>query len=175
MAVNVIDEQYPAKVAVIFNSEAEAHAARDELVSKANFSGAAINIITPNDGNLSEKIEPESEGIARTIIKSHGILGVVGLLAGLIAASILVAAGPIFTQDSPFATYFTLGFVGLLIGMMLAGAITLRPDHDPLINETIQASQNHQWTVIVQTHDRQATNQVKELLQNKAESIRETI
>lgn len=175
MAVNVTDEQHPAKVAAIFNNEAEARAAREELISKANFSGAEVNIVTPNDGNLSEKVEPESSGIAGTFFKSHGILGVVGLLAGLIAASILVAAGPVFTQDSPLATYFTMGFVGLLIGLMVAGAITLRPDHDPLINQTIQASQHRQWTVIVQTNDRQTTNRVKELLHNKAESVRETI
>ncbi|HET8807870.1 MAG TPA: hypothetical protein VFM76_05780 [Methylophaga sp.] len=175
MAINVIDEQYTAKVAAVFNTEAEARAASEELINEGHFSGAAVNIVTPNDDNLSEKIEPESKGIVQTFMKSHGILGVVGLLAGLIAASILVAAGPVFTQDSPMATYFTLGFVGLFIGMMVAGIITLRPDHDPLIIMVINASQNQQWTVVVQTKDQQATNLAKQILQNKAEAVRETI
>lgn len=175
MAVNVIDEQQPAKVAAIFNNEAEARAAREELINEGNFDAKAVSIVTPGDDNLSKKIQPESKGIAGTIIKSHGILGVVGLLAGLIAASILVAAGPTFTQASPFGTYFALGFVGLLIGMMLAGGITLRPDHDPLTNKTIQASQQHQWTVIVQTDARDANQLAKQILQNKAQSVSESI
>ena len=175
MAVNVIDEQQPAKVAAVFNNEAEARAAREELMNDGNFNAKAVNIVTPGDGNLSKKIQPESKGIAGTIIKSHGILGVVGLLAGLIAASILIAAGPTFTQSSPPLTYFALGFVGLLIGMMIAGAITLRPDHDPLTNKTINASQQHQWTVIVQTNDRDSNQLAKQILQNKAQSVSETI
>ncbi|MEX1199466.1 MAG: hypothetical protein WEB02_01635 [Methylophaga sp.] len=175
MAVNVIDEQHPAKVAAIFNNEAEARAAREELINDGKFGAETVNIVTPGDDNLSKKIQPESKGIAGTIIKSHGILGVVGLLAGLIAASILIAAGPTFTQDSPLATYFAMGFVGLLIGMMVAGAITLRPDQDPLTNETIQASQQHQWTVIVQTDDRDTNQLAKQILQNKAQSVSESI
>ena len=175
MAVNVIDEQQPAKVAAVFSNEAEARAAREELINDGNFDAEAINIVTPGDDHLSKKIQPESKGIAGTIIKSHGILGVVGLLAGLIAASILIAAGPTFTQSSPLATYFAMGFVGLLIGMMVAGAITLRPDHDPLTNETIKASQQNQWTVIVQTDARDTNQLAKQILQNKAQSVSETI
>ncbi len=175
MAVNVIDEQKPAKVAAVFDNEAEARAAREELINDGNFNAKTVNIITPGDDNLSKKIQPESKGIAGTIIKSHGILGVVGLLVGLIAASILIAAGPTFTQSSPLATYFALGFVGLLIGMMIAGAITLRPDHDPLTNKTIKASQQHQWTVIVQTDSHDTNQLAKQILQNKAKSVSETI
>lgn len=175
MAVNVIDEQHPAKVAAVFNSEAEANRARQDLINEGKFANRLISVVEPDDSDLSKKIEPESQGIARTIIKSHGVLGVVGLFAGLIAASILVAAGPTFTQDSPLPTYLALSFFGLLIGLMIAGAVTLRPDHDPLINETIEASQHQQWTVIVQTDDRDATNLAKQILQNKAQSVRETI
>ena len=175
MAVNVIDEQHPAKVAGVFNNETEARKAREELISAGAFASDNIEIVEPEDQDLSSKIEPESLGIAKTIIKSHGVLGVVGLFAGLILASILVAAGPVFAQDSPFATYFALGFVGFLMGMMVAGAITLRPDHDPLINETIEASQHQQWAVIVQTDARDANQLAKHILRNKAESVRETL
>lgn len=175
MAVNVIDEQHPAKVAAVFNSEAKAQDARQDLISKGKFASQLINIVEPEDPNLSNKIEPESSGIAKTFMKSHGILAVVGLLAGFILASILVAAGPTFTQDSPLSTYLALSFVGLLLGLMVAGLITLRPDHDPLISETIEASHHQQWTVVVQTGSRDATNLAKQILGNKANSVRETI
>ncbi len=175
MAVNVIDEQHPAKVAAIFKTESDAHSARQALIDQGNFASKLINIIKPEDPNLSKKIEPESHGIAKTILKSHGILGIVGLFAGFILASILVAAGPTFTQDSPLPTYLALSFFGLLIGLMVAGAITLRPDHDPLINETIEASHHQQWTVIVQTDDRDAVHKAKEILETDAVTVKETI
>lgn len=175
MAVNVIDEQHPAKVAAIFKTESDARSARQALIDQGNFASKLINIIKPEDPNLSKKIEPESHGIAKTILKSHGILGIVGLFAGFILASILVAAGPTFTQDSPLPTYLALSFFGLLIGLMVAGAITLRPDHDPLINETIEASHHQQWTVIVQTDDRDAVHKAKEILEPDAVTVKETI
>lgn len=175
MAVNVIDEQHPAKVAGIFKTESDAHAARKALMDKGKFASTVINIVKPEDPNLSKKIEPESHGIAKTILKSHGILGIVGLFAGFILASILVAAGPTFTQDSPLPTYLALSFFGLLIGLMVAGAVTLRPDHDPLINQTIEASHHQQWTVIVQIDDRDAVQKAKEILETNAVSVKETI
>lgn len=171
MAVNVIDEQHPAKVAAIFKTESDASSARQALIDQGDFASKLINIIKPEDPNLSKKIEPESHGIAKTILKSHGILGIVGF----ILASILVAAGPTFTQNSPLPTYLALSFFGLLIGLMVAGAITLRPDHDPLINEIIEASHHQQWTVIVQTDNRGAVNKAKEILETDAVTVKETI
>lgn len=175
MAVNVIDEQYPAKVAGIFKTETDARSARQTLIDQGKFASKVINIVKPEDPSISEKIEPESDGIAKTTFKSHGILGVVGLFAGFILASILVAAGPTFTQDSPLPTYLALSFFGLLIGLMVAGAISLRPDHDPLITKTIEASQHQQWTVIVQTDDRDAVHKAKEILETNAVTVKETI
>lgn len=175
MAVDVIDEKHPAKVAGIFKTEDDARTARKALMDKGKFASKVINVVKPEDPNLSKKIEPESHGIAKTILKSHGVLGIVGLFAGFILASILVAAGPTFAQSSPLPTYLALGFFGLLLGLMVAGAITLRPDHDPLINETIEASHQQQWTVIVQTDDRDAVHKAKEILETYAVSVKETI
>lgn len=175
MAVNVTEEQHPAKVAAVFNSETEANRAQEELINSGQFASQVINIIRPEDPSLSEKIEPESHGIAKTIVKSHGVLGIVGLFAGMILASILVAAGPTYTQDSPLPTYLALSFFGLLLGLMVAGAVTLRPDHDPLINQTVEASHKNKWTVIVQTDDHEQNHLAKRILQNNAVSVSETI
>ncbi|AFJ03744.1 hypothetical protein Q7C_2623 [Methylophaga frappieri] len=175
MDVNLIDEAHPGKIAAVFNNETDARAAEKALLQSGFFSQDVINIIQPNDANLSHKIEPDSPGIAGTILKSHGVLGVVGLLAGLILASILITAGPTFTESNPGATYFALGFVGLMIGMMIAGAISLRPDHDPLITETVEASADNKWTIVVQAENRDGVNQAKQILSSRAVSITETI
>ncbi len=86
-----------------------------------------------------------------------------------------MAAGPTYTQDSPLPTYLALSFFGLLIGLMVAGAVSLRPDHDPLINETLEASHHHRWTVIVQTDDRESSHKAKEILETNAVTVKETI
>ncbi|MDX1572923.1 MAG: hypothetical protein R3341_02785 [Methylophaga sp.] len=175
MEANVIDEKHPAKVAAIFNNEAEAKRAKQDLINEGKFASNLINIVKPEDSDLSKKIEPDNRGIVRTLLNSHIILGIGGLLVGLIAAAILVAIGPAFTQSSPFGTYFAMGFVGSMLGMMLAGAVSLRPDHDPLITKTIEANEHNEWTVIVQTDDREAVNLAKKILKNKSQSVRETI
>ncbi len=175
MEANVIDEKHPAKVAAIFNNEAEAKRAEQDLINEGKFASKLINIVKPNDSDISKKIEPDNRGIVGTLLKSHIILGVVGILVGFILAAILVAAGPTFAQSSPIRTYLALGFFGLMIGMMLAGAVSLRPDHDPLITKTIEANEHDEWTVIVQTDDREAVNLAKKILKNKSQSVRETI
>jgi hypothetical protein len=168
MAVNVVQEDYPSKVAAIFQNESEARDARHALLKAGHFTSKLINIIKPNDPKLSQKVEPESHGYAKTMVRSHGVLGLIGLFAGIILASILTATGPTFTQASPIMTIAVLSLLGLFIGMMAAGALTLRPNHDPLITETIEASRKNQWTVIVHTNNREATELASEILEDKA-------
>jgi len=173
MEVEIQDEKHTGRVAAIYGNESAAKAAKQKLIDNGIPPGT-INIVRPDDSNISKKIEPDSHGIAKTIVKSHGWLGLFGMIAGVLIATILVTSGPEMTQSSPMFTYIVFIFFGLIFGMMLAGAISIRPDHDPLITKTIESSQEHQWTVIVQTDDRDDIDLVKQLLEDSAESMSET-
>lgn len=174
MEVEIQDEKHTGRVAAIYNNEAAAKAAKQKLIDNG-ISPGTINIVRPDDSNLSKKIEPESQGIYKTLVKSHGWLGLIGIVVGIVIATILVLVGPEMTRSNPLYTYFVFIFFGVIYGMMMAGGISLRPDHDPLITKTVEASHEHQWTVIVQTDDREDIDLVKELLEESAISMSETL
>jgi hypothetical protein len=160
MEVEIQDEKHTGRVAAVFGDKDSAP--------------TVINIVKPEDNNISKKIEPESHGIAKTIVKSHGWLGLIGMILGLIIATALVISGPEMTQSSPLFTYLVFIFFGLTFGMMIAGAVSIRPDHDPLITKTVEASHENHWTVIVQTDDHEEIDLIKDLLEGSAISISET-
>ena len=173
MEVEIQDEKHTGRVAAVFGDKDSANAAKQKLVNNG-ISPTVINIVKPEDNNISKKIEPESQGIAKTIVKSHGWLGLIGMILGLIIATALVISGPEMTQSSPLFTYLVFIFFGLTFGMMIAGAVSIRPDHDPLITKTVEASHENHWTVIVQTDDHEEIDLIKDLLEGSAISISET-
>lgn len=174
MEVEIQDEKYTGRVAAVYGDEASAHAAKQKLIDNG-ISPSLINVVKPDDSAISKKIEPDSQGIAKTIVKSHGWLGLIGVIAGILIATILVFSGPEMTQSSPLFTYLVFIFFGLLFGMMLAGMISIRPDHDPLITKTIEASHEHHWTVTVQTEEHEEITLIKQLLGGSAISMSESL
>ena len=93
------------------------------------------------------------------------------MIVGIVIATFLVSSGPEMTQSSPMFTYLVFIFFGLVFGMMLAGAISIRPDHDPLITKTVEASHEQNWTVVVQTDEHDEIDLIKKLLEDSAISI----
>lgn len=174
MEVEIQNEKYTGRVAAVYGDEASAHAAKQKLIDNG-ISPSLINVVKPDDSAISRKIEPDSQGIAKTIVKSHGWLGLIGVIAGILIATILVFSGPEMTQSSPLFTYLVFIFFGLLFGMMLAGMISIRPDHDPLITKTIEASHEHHWTVTVQTEEHEEITLIKQLLEDSAISMSESL
>lgn len=173
MEVEIQDEKHTGRVAAIYGDEVSANAARQKLIDNG-LSPAVISIVKPDDSAISRKIEPESHGIAKTIVKSHGWLGLIGMIVGIVIATFLVSSGPEMTQSSPMFTYLVFIFFGLVFGMMLAGAISIRPDHDPLITKTVEASHEQNWTVVVQTDEHDEIDLIKKLLEDSAISMSET-
>lgn len=174
MDMQINQESKPSKLAAVFDDKQKALNAKQTLVSEGHFEQQDIEVIHPKDNHTSEKIEPESNAIARFITRSHLVFGGIGLLVGLAIASALVTSGPMMTQSSPLHTYIALAVVGSFIGLLLAGLLSLRPDHDPLINDTVSAKRHHLWTLIVQTDSRKNLKKAHYLMQPTAVSVTET-
>ncbi|WP_040576987.1 hypothetical protein [Methylophaga lonarensis] len=175
MEVNIIEEQKSHKLAAVFADKSAAINAEKTLLKEGEFTADSINIIRPEDDTLSKKIEPESTGIYQTLIKSHLWLGLAGIATGVILAGFLISVGPLYFQASPITTVLALAFFGMLAGMMLAGVVSIRPDHDLMINKTTEASQKRHWTLIVHVKNRDALSRAKDLLQHRALSLSETL
>ena len=175
MTLHIIEEGHPGKIAGVYTQESGAKHAIHLLQSEGGFSADEVTLVPPNDANFGEKIEPDNKGIARTLLGSHIILGVGGLIFGLIMAAILSLYGPTLTTSSPLMVFIALPTLGVFIGLLAAGAVALRPDHDPLINQTRHATNHDKWTVVVQTKDHEQRQQAKKLMETSATSIAETL
>lgn len=171
MDTNIIDEKHPSKVAGIFNSIATAKAAQAKLIKQGHFKAKDIKIVYPHDAGISQKIAPRDSGIATTLVNAHIIIGLGGLLFGLLLAFVLTLLGPDMFRSSPLLVYLALGFVGAMLGLMIAGGVSLRPDQDPLISDTVEASNENKWSVVVQIDDIESNERAQTIMQETAVSV----
>ncbi|QIB66186.1 hypothetical protein [Kineobactrum salinum] len=167
----VLDERYPCKVTAEFGNREAAETVVAQLADDPGLHHSRIELVVPGDQRLGSKLEPEDRGIARTALKSHVVLGLAFLVLGLAIAWLLVSFGPPLTRSSPVMVFIASGGLLTMIGLMLAGAITLRPDHDPMIASTRTAAQSGRWTVVVHCEDEAEKQRVKELVDYRAQTL----
>jgi hypothetical protein len=109
-----------------------------------------IDTASPENIDFKHKLEPNSKGIGQTVLSSHLILGFVSSEVGLIIASVLMTIDPAFATLSPVMMLAAAVILGTFIGLLIAGAISIRPDHEQPINSARHAT-HHQWAVVEQT------------------------
>jgi len=164
-------EDYSHKVSAQYNSQEAADQAVEILVNKAQIPRFQIRVVKPYDPNMASKIEPESKGIARTLAKSHKVLGIGGLVFGLVLAAVLVMVGPEMTRASPMFTFIALGFLFTFLGLLLAGVISLRPDNDPMLEQTRTATDTGHWTVIAHCTDLDQQTRAKDNIDYSSQTL----
>ncbi|WP_404344162.1 hypothetical protein [Pseudoalteromonas mariniglutinosa] len=175
MKTTTSNAEKATNTAAIFNSEQQAQTALDALNNDTELMQEDIKLILPHDSNFDEKLEPEDKKIAKTLVRTHAVCAVIGIIAGTIIASLLLLSGPIFLQQYTLTTYLSLSMLCAFIGVLVAGFISLRPDHDHLTNTVRTATRNGQWAIIVHTNDRQKMTKAKHLMQPFASSLSTTL
>lgn len=123
-----------------------------------------VALVAPDDPAAGRKFEPEQRGIWRTLVRSHVILGVAGLAAGLLAAAWLVQSWSA-AAHSPWFTAMFAGTLGAFFGMLLAGLLTLRPDRSVVIRNMRDQMQKGKWAVVVHPQDVSAARRSFSMLQ----------
>lgn len=172
--LNVIKEDKPRKVGGIYDNEQSARAAVSNLVSEGGFASQHIKLIQPYDDEWDQKVDPDDRGIARTLVKSHVVFGVTGMLAGLLLALVLVGFGPVLARANPLMTVVALTLICSFLGLIFAGFISLRPDQDRLIEYSRAAGMKGLWTVVVHTNTRDEKARARNLMSYSAASIAES-
>jgi hypothetical protein len=167
----ILDEAYPTKISAIYEDQQAAETAAESLVNEAGFLSEQIKVVHPGDSKLSQKLEPEQQGIKRTLLKSHLILGGSFLIMGLLIAAYLSAYGPPLMSSSPLMTFIAFGIMGLFAGLLLAGLISIRPDHDVLINKTRGAAKKGKWTVVVHCKNDEEKEKAKTFVATSSETL----
>ncbi len=175
MNIPMMEEHKTGKVSGEFEDRRSAEMARAALVERANLSEADIRLIAPHDPAFSAKIEPESHGIARTMLKTHYVLGVAGLVIGLIVSGLLVLFGPRLTASSPVMTFIAITTISTFSALLWAGFLALRPDHDPLIMRAGHSARTGRWTVVVHTGNEGDMNEARRILETSSAHSHHTL
>ena len=134
---------------------------------------AKVQVVSPHDPNLDLKLEPEPAGIWRTVLRTHGKLGAVGLVLGALTGGVLAAAGVPAFASSPVMATVALGLFGLFGGMLLAGLLSIRPDHEVVITAVRDGTAGGDWAVVAHpTSERDASLAADELKAAGGEVVR---
>src|SRR5690606_21043201 len=127
----------------------------------------------PEEKGFARKLEPETQGIARTGVRAHLILGAMGLLAG-VALWVLLYSLPIaYIAASPVASAAVIIGFATILGMMMGGLVTARPDHQIVILKVRQAAEQGKWSLVLHPRDpEQCDVLMKELSESGVEVVR---
>lgn len=161
----ITEEVSNSKVAAIFTSEAIARGQASRLRQALQLAEAQVVVITPQSSTPGRKLEPENHGIFRTMVWAHAKFGVLGALAGVLVFAILWSRGIPFIVNSPLLAGFSLLFFGAVAGLMLAGLVSLRPDHDPYLLKVMGALREGSSAVVVHAFSAQQRDQAQNWLQ----------
>lgn len=163
------------KVAGIFANATAARAQAARLRDALQLSEAQVQVVTPADPRPGHKLEPESHGIFRTMIRAHVVLGLTGAVVGALAFAVLFAMRIPFIVNSAVMAAAVLVAFGTVAGLMFGGLVTLRPDHDPFILKVQQALGEGRSAVVVHAFSRDEGAQARELLQDASDDVVSTL
>lgn len=163
------------QLAAIFSSQKEAEEAVSALMTDTAVDSEQITVLEPGESVLSQKIEADSRNIGRRMLASHLLMGGVGLVVGLLIASILVSNGPLLTQQNPLFTFIALISPGIFIGMFVAGLFSLRPDRTELQETVRHALRQKRIALVVNLSNAHSVDRVRAVLARQSATVVEAI
>lgn len=163
------------KLAAVFPHEGAARAAAQAVATSLSLGAAQVQVIAPDEPHPGRKLEPESRGIARTILVAHARLGIAGAVAGLLLFVVLYLAGVAFIASSPLAAALALLFFGAIAGLLLGGLVSLRPDHDRYVGTTREAMAAGATTVVVHAFSADQRDRAADVLRARGGHVTSTL
>lgn len=164
-----------SKVAGVFASETQARQAAVAVRTELSLGDAQVQLVAPGDPHPGRRMEPESQGIFRTIIVAHYKLGLVGAVAGVVLFAVLYGlAIPAVTQSWPLTLFATVFFCATF-GLMLGGLVSLRPDHDPYIAAVQSALSSGRHVVLVHAFSSEQRAQAEAVLKARGGETTSTL
>lgn len=144
-------EKYNHKVAAVFESEAEAEAARLNLLSQG-YTAEQVSVVSPSWQEADKKIEPEGDEVGKTVVKDAVIGGAVGGAAGAVGTGLLAAVGVPLMVSPIIATVFMVGW-GISVGAFAGAGVGVNMNEDQFAGFIKDAAKDKHWVLVVQTRD----------------------
>ena len=177
----IFGERSLTKVAGIYSTAQGADDARVRVLQNGTWADGQVVLLTPADAKMSrraimsKKMEPESRGIGRTIVRAHLFTAFVGIAVGIGAWGLLMYMGNRLIGGSPGLSFIAFAFFGTVFGLMLGGLISLRPDHTRLITVVRGALRSGQWAAVVHPFDEKQAEEAVDLLRTGSLQVERTL
>jgi hypothetical protein len=161
------------KVAGVISDEATAHELADAVRAGVGLTEAQVRVVGPEDKQIGRALEPESRGIVHTMIRAHLWLGLAGAVIGALAFGIMFSLGVGFIVLNPWRSVLLLIGFGTIGGLLLGGAVSLRPDHSPYIAASREALRQGRYVVVVHATSTDELERAEAILKaNAGETVR---
>lgn len=144
-----VRERSPGKLAAVYRNGSAAEEAARRLRTMSDLSTRQVQVVEPGDPAWERKVEPEGIGIWRTAVQAHVTCGVLGFAAGTLAFVALYAAGVQAIVTTPVAGFLAFTLLSTAFGLLAGGLITMRPDHELVIDPVREAAREGRWAIVV--------------------------
>ncbi|NOV22643.1 riboflavin biosynthesis protein RibA [Cupriavidus necator] len=167
-------EAASTKIAALFDTKLAASSAAERVCYEAHLKRGQVRLVHPYEAHFGRKLEPENDGIVQTALRSHLMMAALGAVIGLAVVGILHRQEIEAVMQSPGLAAGAAIFLGVMFGMLLAGLITARPDHQLVITPVREAVQHGRWAVLVHPTTPQQCNEALRALRNTTAEVLRT-
>lgn len=178
---DVFGERSVSKLAGLFDARPEAEEAATYLADVAGLRVTQLRVLGPEDAKRSHRnlfgraVEPEDAGIGRTIVRTHLAGSVVGAVLGMVLFAVLFFSEVPMIAASPVAAFLVLTGFATTFGLLVAGLLSLRPDHALMIDELRSALRARRWALVVHPTSAQQFDAAKSALQSSGAKVLTTL
>jgi hypothetical protein len=174
-------ERSLTKVVGLYAHQSQAEKALAQVAGVGGLRAAQVRLLGPSDARaphreiFSHALEPETQGIARTVFQTHLVGGMAGAVAGLALYTWFYRAGHPMVASSPLLAFIALVGFSTTFGLLAGGFLSMRPDHIRLITRVRSALRHNHWAVVAHPTTPEQTARVKAVLHDSAAEVISTL
>lgn len=157
-------EKATTKLAGFFDTQDALEAVSQEVRQAGGLQNTQLWVVRPHAADFERRLEPETEGVARTAVRAHLRLGALGVIAGVLLWAVLYFLGVPAVTASPYYSAGAIVFFAAVGGLLLGGLITARPDHQIVIQAVETATRAGRWSLVMHPRDREQCRAVEAVL-----------
>ncbi len=176
----LLEERSPHKVAGIYAQHDAARDARHEIVVESGMTERQVRVLSPQAhatdlDTLFREIEPQGGRRPWLLVRTHLVLGTLGAIIGVGVFVIAWALDSPRLQSAPVAGLLVFAFLAAVVGMLIAGLVSLRPDERVLATRLQTRLRHGQWAAIAHPVDHRQSSAARRVLDRSANLVIRTL
>ncbi|MEM5427838.1 riboflavin biosynthesis protein RibA [Cupriavidus oxalaticus] len=170
----LIGDEASTGIAALFDTKSAANNAAERVCYEAHLKRGQVRLVHPYEAQFGRKLEPDNDAIVRTVVRSHLMMGALGAVIGLAVVGILhrQEIDAVVQNAGPAAGAAI--FIGIVLGMLLAGLVTARADRQLVITPVREAVQHGRWALLVHPSSSRQCDDAMRALRNTTTEVMRT-